>query len=282
MANTTKAKAKSAAKATKTPISEASMPDESVQMKPIMPVDSSALKNIFDVVEATSGEDILRYAALPGVELRFSPVSFKALDESFVAMLPPSGQKAYWTAFAEYESRRKLANRALFESPNVVDPMTKILDGPKGAANPIVRDREFVQKRMPGFHVSWRVEGGQGDLEAALAAGYKVVRKPKDKSEESLDPREWSGDRWTLRDGTVDPESRDVIYNVMVYIREQAYKDHLAAMSMVSHNMYAQNKQQFVEGVDNISRDMLSSKERIEVADLDELHAEEHSIRKKA
>jgi hypothetical protein len=261
--------------------SKTSVTDEtpSVEVKPVI---SGALKNIFDVVSATSNEDIVKYASAPGVELRFSAVDFKILDESFVAMLPPQGQKAYWTAFAEYESRRKLANQALFETPNVVDPMAKILDGPKGGANPIVRDREFVQKRMPGFHVSWRVEGGQGDLESALAAGYKVVRKPKDKSEESLDPREWTGERWTLRDGTVDPESRDVIYNVMVYIREQAYKDHLAAMSMVSHNMYAQNKQQFVEGVDNISRDMLSAKERIEVADLDELHAEEHTMRRKA
>jgi hypothetical protein len=81
-----------------------------------------------------------------------------------------------------------------------------------------------------------------------------------------------------VRDGTVDPSSGDEIYNVMVYIRQQAWKDNLAAMSMVSHNAYSSNKRQFIEGVDNISRDMLSSREKVQVFDLDETHVEEHTI----
>ncbi len=162
--------------------------------------------------------------------------------------------------------------------------MAKLLDGPKGGGNPLVRDQEFVQAKIGrDWYITWRVEGGQGDLEAALASGFKVMRKPKDKHEEDhVDPREWSGDRWTVRDGIVDRASGEVIYNVMVYIRAQAQKDHVAAMSMVSHNRYSANKQQFVEGVDNISRDMLSSKERITVADLDEVKAEEHTVRVKS
>jgi hypothetical protein len=81
-----------------------------------------------------------------------------------------------------------------------------------------------------------------------------------------------------VRDGTVDPQSGDEIFNVMVYIRQGAWKDNLDAISMISHNAYSTNKKQFFEGVDNISRDMLSSKERIQVSDLDELHVEEHTI----
>ena len=64
----------------------------------------------------------------------------------------------------------------------------------------------------------------------------------------------------------------------MVIIRQQAWKDNLDAMSMISHNAYATNKKQFVEGIDNISRDMLSSKERIQISDLDEMHVEEHTL----
>jgi hypothetical protein len=262
-----------------TPIQEPSLEARS---RPLTPVNLDALKSIFEVKESTSDEDLMRYASLPGVDLKFDSIRLKVLDESLVAMLPPSGQKAYWTAFTEYESRRKLADRALFETANVVDPMSKLLDGPKGSGNPLVRDQEFVQKKMPGWYVTWRVEGGQGDLENALAAGFKVMRRPKGPHEEAnVSPIEWSGERWTVRDGTIDRESRDAIYNVMVYIREQAQKDHLAAMSMISHNRYSSNKQQFVEGIDNISRDMLSSKERIAVADLDELHTEEHTVRGK-
>jgi hypothetical protein len=251
-----------------------------VRSTPIMPTSESALKNIFDVKDTTSEDDILSYASRPGVELRFDVAHMKLLDDSFVAMLSPSAQKAYWTAFAEYKSRDRLANQALFETPNVVDPMSKLLDGPKGSANPLVRDADVVSRKLgPDWYVTWRVEGGMGDLESSLASGYKVMRRPKDKAEEAnVDPRNWSGERWTVRDGTVDPASGDQIYNVMVYIRAQAQKDHVAAMSMVSHNRYSSHKQQFVEGIDNISRDMLSSKERIAVADLDELHTEEHTL----
>ncbi|MFA5335698.1 MAG: hypothetical protein WC324_02135 [Candidatus Omnitrophota bacterium] len=257
---------------------------KSIEPKAIMPVDSGALKSVFEVSSNTSNEDIMRYASAPGVELRFNAVDLKVLDESFVAMLPAQGQKAYWMAFSDFESRRKLANQALFETPNVVDPFSKLLDGPKGSGNPLVRDQEFVQEKIGrDWYITWRVEGGQGDLEAALRSGFKVMRRPKDKAEEShVDPREWSGERWTVRDGTLDRESGEHIYNVMVYIRARAQKDHVAAMSMVSHNRYATNKQQFVEGIDNISRDMLSSKERITVADLDEVKAEEHTVKVKS
>ena len=196
-----------------------------------------------------------------------------------MATLPASAQKSYWTSNAEVEARIRTSNRALVETPNIVDPMSKLLDGPHGMANPLTRDEAEIKKLMPGYYITWRVEGGQGDIDAALRAGFRVMRRPKDKDEEeNLPPNEWSGERWKVRDGLRDPASDEEIYNVMVYIREQAWKDNLAAMSMISHNAYSTNKKQFVEGVDNISRDMLSSKERIQVSDLDELHVEEHTM----
>jgi len=265
------------AKTTKTKVQEKPAKEARAIVTEI-PSEDSKLKQVFKVIELTSEEEILKYDTTPGVELEFDPVQFKKLDDSFVAILRPSAQKAYWLAKAEFESRVKLANRALFETPTAVDPMTKLLDGPHGRSNPLVRDQEEVTKLLPGYYVTWRVEGGQGDLEQALASGFRVIRRPKDASEKKLSPLEWSGDRWTIRDGTVDPISRDEIYNVLVVIREGAWKDNLTAMSMVSHNAYAANKQQFVEGIDNISRDASSAKERIQISDLDEMHVEEHTI----
>ena len=240
--------------------------------------DDPKTKQHFRVTDMTSLEEIVHQAELPGVELDFDVVHFNKLEDTFVGALPANVQKSYWTAFSEYESRRKLANQAIFETPNIVDPMTKLLDGPHGLSNPLVRDAEMVQKLMPDYYITWRVEGGQGDVDDAVRAGFRVMRRPVDDTEkETKSPVEWSGERWKVRDGTTDPASGDEINNVMVYIRAQAWKDHKDAMSMISHNAYSTNKKQFVEGVDNISRDMLSSKERVQVADLDELHIEEHT-----
>jgi hypothetical protein len=242
-------------------------------------LESSNLKQIYRVSEKTTQEEILRYAEMPGVELEFDVARFQKLEESFVGMLPANAQKQYWLALADFESRRKLANRALYETPTAVDPMSKLLDGPHGMANPLTRDAAEVQKLAPEYYVTWRIEGGQGDLDNALRAGFRVMRRPKDDTEKATkSPLEWSGERWRVRDGTVDPQSGDEIFNVMVYIRQGAWKDNLDAISMISHNAYSTNKKQFFEGVDNISRDMLSSKERIQVSDLDELHVEEHTI----
>ena len=244
-----------------------------------IPNDDPNIAQSYKVIEGASLEEILRYAQMPGVELDFDLARFQELDDNFVALLPASAQKAYWLAKAEFEGRRKMADRALFETPTTVDPMSKLLDGPHGASNPLVRDSDMIQKLMPEYYVTWRVEGGQGDIENALKAGFRVVRHPLDDTERTTkSPLDWSGERWKIRDGTIDPISGEEIFNVMVYIRKKAWKDNLDAMSMISHNAYSTNKKQFVEGVDNISRDMLSSKERIQVSDLDEMHVEEHTL----
>jgi hypothetical protein len=236
------------------------------------------LRQLYKVTEKTSQEDIIRYDQMPGVELQFDTVFLPALDDGFVGMLSASSQKAYWLAKAEYENKLKLSNQALFETPKAVDPQSKLLDGPHGRSNPLVRDQEEIQKLLPEYYVTWRIEGGQGDLDGAMRAGFKVIRKPIDDTErKNKSPLEWSGERWKIRDGTIDPTSGDEIQNVMVYIRLKAWNENLEAMSMISHNAYSANKKQFVEGVDNISRDMLSARERIQVADLDELHIEEHT-----
>ena len=238
-----------------------------------------SLRQQYVVTDKSKLEDIIRYAEMPGIDLVFDFAHFLKLDDSFVAMLPANAQKAYWLTLAEYESRKRLADRAVFETPNAVDPRSKLLDGPHGMSNPLVHDQDEVQKLIGrDWYITWRVEGGQGDLEGALKAGFKVMRKPKDDTErKTKSPLEWTGERWKIPDGTVDPSSGEAISNVMVYIRQQAWKDNIDAMSMISHNAYSQNKRQFIEGVDNISRDMLSSKERIEVSNLDELHVEEHT-----
>jgi len=242
-------------------------------------VAQSDVQQIFRVTDRVKEDEIMRYAALPGVRLEFDPVHFLELADGFVAMLEPDAQKSYWLAKAEFDSRKREADRALYETPTAVDPMAKLLDGPRGMANPITRDLAMLKALAPEYYFTTRLEGGQGDLTAALEVGFRVMRHPKDDTEErTKPPTEWSGERWKIRDGVVDPTSGDEIYNVIVYIRQRAWDDNLVAMSMVSHNKYSQNKKQFVEGVDNISRDMLSSKERIQVSDLDETHAEEHTV----
>jgi hypothetical protein len=238
--------------------------------------DENALKQVFKVTENTTESEVLRVAALPGTVLEFDVVFFKKLPDEVVEKLSSEAQKAYWKAEGEFEARRKMADRALFETPTAVDPTAKLLDGPRGMANPLNRDRALVSEKLPGYYVTWRIIGGQGDFEQALQAGFKVICHPKDDTElKNKSPLDWSGDRWTIRDGTLDPTSGDQIYNVMVAIRQQIWDDNLKAMSLASHNAYASQKKQFIEGADNISRD---SKEVIEVSDLDELHAEEHTI----
>lgn len=237
------------------------------------------LKQVYNVKGDVSVEDLLRYSALPGVRLVFDKNDLPNLSDATVSMLPTEAKIAYDEAVNANREAERLERRAMYETGVAVDPMTKLLDGPHGMSNPLVRDSNMVQKLLPEYYVTWRVEGGQGDLEMARRAGFKMMRRPKDDTEaEEVSPLDWSGEIWRVRDGTVDPTSGDEIYNVMVVIRERAWKDNLDAMSMISHNAYATNKKQFVEGVDNLSRDMLSSRERIEVTDLDELHVEEHSV----
>jgi hypothetical protein len=258
------------------PIPESEATQPVAKAIPTTPIDENALKQVFTVVESTAEEEILRVSALPGTLLEFDSVRFKKLSDSFIAMLPASGQKAYWKAEGEFESRRKLADRALFETPTVVDPMAKLLDGPRGMANPLERDKKYIEDLLPEYYVTWRIEGGQGDLPSAKEAGFREMRHPKDDTErKEKSPLEWTGDRWSIRDGTQDPQSGDQIYNVMVVIRKRLWNDNLSAMSLVSHNKYLQHKQQFVEGVDNITRD---TRESIEISDLDELHVEEHTM----
>lgn len=239
-----------------------------------------SLKQVFEAKETTSVEDLLRYASMPGVRVAFDKNDMPNLSEATLEMLPTDVAVAYREAIEERERIDRLARKAVYDTPGTaVDPLTKLLDGPHGMANPLVRDQSLVQRLLDGYYVTWRVEGGQGDLDSARRAGFKVIRRPKDDTEmKEKSPLEWNGEVWRVRDGTVDPTSGEEIYNVMVAIRERAWKDNLAAMSMISHNAYSTNKKQFIEGVDNISRDMLSAKERVEVADLDELHVEEHSV----
>lgn len=237
------------------------------------------LQQVFTATDSTSVEDLLRYASLPGVRIEFDTAHFMEVSADTLSLLPADAVAAYGKAKDKIDEIDKIARRAVYEAPVAVDPMTKLLDGPHGMSNPLVRDADTVQKLLPDYYVTWRVQGGQGDIEAAKRAGFKIIRRPKDDTEaHDLSPLEWSGEIWRVRDGTVDTTSGDEIYNVMVVIRKGAWKDNLDAMSMVSHNAYSTNKKQFIEGIDNISRDMLSSKERIEVADLDEMHVEEHTV----
>jgi hypothetical protein len=242
----------------------------------LTPVSEEELQQVIKVTDSTSDEEIMRADGLPGHRLEFDYVHFKKLEESFVANLKPANQKAYWLAYGEFDDRSRRANLAMHSIG--VDPIMKILDRPRGTHNPLVRDQELVSKLLPGFYVTWRIQGGEGDFESAVEAGFRPIRKPRDAEEKKKSPLEWSGEVWKLRDGTVDPTSGDEIYNVMVCIRQQIWDDNLKAISMASHNAYALNKQKFYEGAENISRDMLGSKERIEVHDLDEMRAEEVTI----
>jgi len=231
---------------------------------------------VFKVTSDTSEAEIVRMDGMPGQVLEFDYVHFKKLDDSFVARMRPENQKAYWLSFGEFDSRNRQANIAMHSIG--VDPLTKILDRPRGRSNPLVRDGDIVQKRLGhSWYVTWRVQGGEGDLTGALEAGFRIIRRPKDKEEEKTkEPFDWSGEVWKIPDGTADPTSGEQIANVMVVIRRQVWDDNLKAMSMASHNAYAQNKQQFFEGAENISRDMLGGKEKVILSDLDEVHAEEH------
>lgn len=264
------------AKTTTTKASKTQVPKTQV-ITPLTPPDASALQATFKVTEGVGEEKIIQMDSMPGMRLTFDHVYFHKLADEFVAMLKPQNQKAYWLAYGEWESRDRQANIALHSVG--VDPLTKILDRPRGRNNPLVRDGENVQKKLPGYYVTWRIQGGEGDLVGALEAGFHVIRHPKDKEEEkSKTPLEWSGETWKIRDGTADPSSGEEIYNVMVAIRQQIWDDNLKAMSMASHNAYAQNKKQFFEGTENISRDMLGGKEKVILQDLEEMHAEENYV----
>ena len=241
----------------------------------VQPEDMVELQQVFKVLEGMDEAEIARADGMPGVRLEFDYVHFGKLSESFVATLRGQSQKAYWLAFSEWDDRSRRANIAQHEIG--VDPMSKLLDGPRGKANPLLRDSEIVSKRLPGWYVTWRVQGGEGDLTNAQIAGFKVIRRPVDKVEEKeKEPFDWSGEVWRIPDGTSDPISGEAIYNVMVVIRQQLWDDKLKAMSMVSHNQYSQTKRQFIEGAENISRDMLGGREQVIIQDLDEVHIEDH------
>jgi hypothetical protein len=243
----------------------------------VTPADMATLQQVFKVAEGMSEEQIIRADGLPGVRLEFDYVYFRKLSDDFVATLKAHNQKAYWLAYGEFSDRDRRSNVALHDIG--VDPLSKILDRPRGRNNPLVRDGEHVQAIMgKDWYVTWRVQGGEGDLTGALEAGFQVIRRPVDpKEEKAKGPFDWSGEVWKIRDGTSDPTSGEEIFNVMVAIRRRIWDDNLKAMSMVSHNAYSQNKRQFIEGAENISRDMLGAKEKIMVQDLDETHIEEHT-----
>ena len=244
---------------------------------------------VFKVSEGASEEEIARMDGMPGMRLQFDYVYFRKLSDEFVATLSAASQKAYWLAQAEYDSRVRQANIA--QHSIGVDPLSKILDRPRGKNNPLVRDGEKVSlainkglAKRERWYVTWRIQGGEGSLGDALEAGFRLIRRPKDKvEEETKSPLEWSGEVWKIPDGTADPTSGEAIYNVMVTIRQKLWDDSNKAMSMASHNAYAQVKAQFVEGAENISRDMLGGKERVLAPewDMDEIHEEElHNARK--
>jgi hypothetical protein len=248
----------------------------------VTPSDLVDVMQPFKVSESTAQEEIMRADSLPGVRLEFDFVFFKKLSDDFVATLKPHNQKAYWLSFKEFEDRSRQANIALHSIGT--DPLNKILDRPRGKSNPLVRDLEKVQPLIPRFHVTWKVQGGEGDLPGAIETGFRVIRHPKDAEEEKTkSPLEWSGERWTIADGTADPTSGEAIYNVMVAIERQRWEDHLKAMSMASHNAYSQVKQQFYDGAENISKDMLGGKEKILPPewDLEHSRAEEYIPGKK-
>jgi hypothetical protein len=265
----------------KTTVKKAAVAEPTVAAKPqvMSPVKTdveapSERGQVYRIGESTSEADIIRMDSMAATTLEWDYVHFRKLPDSFIATLKPVNQKAYWLAFAEWDDRVTRSNRALHEVG--VDPMTKILDRPRGRNNPLVRDGDKVQELLgKGWYVTWRVQGGEGDLTGALEAGFKIIRRPE-KGEEKNDPFTWTGEVWKIRDGTSDPSSGEEIYNVMVAIRRQVWDDNLKAMSMASHNAYRSNKQQFFEGAENISRDMLGGKEKVIVSDLDETHVEEH------
>lgn len=232
---------------------------------------------VFVVSDSTKLDEIEQMAAAPGVRLSFDATYMPFLDEEFVTRLPVKAQKEYWMKWGEFVRKRNLSANAEFSIG--VDPRKKLLDSSMIGSNPLDKDREIVEKRLPGYYVTWRVQGGSGDYLDALSKGFKPIRRPKDDEEmEKKSPLDWSGEQWRVRDGSSDKDTGDELYNAMVVIRSDAWKDHLDAVSMISHNAYAQNKKQFIEGIDNMNRDMLSAKERVEVIDLDEQHAEEHTI----
>jgi hypothetical protein len=241
-----------------------------------LPDDPEITPQLFRVNSDTTQVEIVRMDGMIGTRLEFDYVHFQKMSDEFVARLRPDNQKAYWLAFAEFDSRNRQANIAMHSIG--VDPLTKILDRPHGTNNPVVRDGNKVQKILgKDWYVTWRVQGGEGDLEGAREVGFKIIRKPATPEEEKTKtPFEWSGEVWKIKDGTSDPASGDEIYNVMVVIRRRVWDDNLKAMSMASHNAYSQNKKQFFDGAENISRDMLGGREKVILSDLDETHVEEH------
>jgi len=227
-------------------------------------VTPGAMAEEFLVKDSTPIEEIVLKDGTPTVTLKFDYVYFKKLSDDFVAKMRPENQKAYWLAFAEYDDRSRKANIALHEIG--VDPIQRLLDGPRGSANPLVKAITQVQAIAgKDWYITSRVAGGEGDYESALQAGFRPIRHPsKDKGEtlEKTPWQDWSGDIWSIPDGSVSAQGEQ-IFSILVYVRAQAQKDHNDAMAMISHNKYSQNKQLFYDNASNISRDMLGSKERL-------------------
>ncbi len=266
MAKTT---TKKATKAVEAPKVEA----ESTATTVSAPVASQVFKVNSDTVES----EIVFADGTPGTEIQFDYVHFKKLSDDFVATLKPANQKAYWLAFGEFDRRDHEANIALHSIG--VDPLSKILDRPRGKNNPLVRDELFMKEKLGReWYVTWRIQGGEADIKDALEAGFTLMRHPDKAKGESLkdpDPFKWTGEAWKIPDGTASLQG-DQIFNVMVVIRQKRWDDSLKAMSMASHNAYSQVKQQFFEGAENISRDMLGGKEKVIASDLDQTRAEEY------
>ena len=235
------------------------------------------LQQVFKVTEGMKEDEVSRADALPGVRIEFDFVHFQKFTDAFIGTLKVANQRAYLEAEQEFASRSRRVNTALHEIG--VDPISKILDRPRGKSNPLVRDGEMVQKLLGAkWYVTWKVAGGEGDFESSLEMGFKPIRRPVDKNEQKTKaPFEWTGELWKIRDGTVDPTSGDEIFNVMVVVERQRWDDSLKAMSMASHNQYSQHKQQFIEGAENISRDMLGGKEHVTIQDMDDVVAEKFS-----
>ncbi len=220
-----------------------------------------------------------------GVPLKFDYVHFKKRSDEVVSKLSPLNAKAYGISEAEFAQRDREANIALHSIG--VDPMRKILDGPKGMGNPLTRDLAKVQARLgKEWYVTSRVTGGEGDFESAQAVGFRPLRRPnsaKGETFEGTDPFDWSGELWGIPDGTADGQGNQVV-NMLVVIRAKAWENSNKAMAMASKNRYSQQKEQFLDSMTEIAESQLGGKQKVLAPEnaenpkgwnLDETHVEE-------
>ena len=125
------------------------------------------LQQVFKVTEGMKEDEVSRADALPGVRIEFDFVHFQKFTDAFIGTLKVANQRAYLEAEQEFASRSRRVNTALHEIG--VDPISKILDRPRGKSNPLVRDGEMVQKLLGAkWYVTWKVAGGEGDFESSF------------------------------------------------------------------------------------------------------------------